>query len=94
MLLAGEIYNKTITQDLLTIYFELLVDYRVGQVAAAIKAHLVDPEYGTFFPKPADIVRHIQGKRDEGATFRQYIHEETKSTPMPDGFMESRRKLI
>jgi hypothetical protein len=35
--------------------------FDVEQVSKALSAHLMDPERGQFMPKPADIVRQLQG---------------------------------
>lgn len=94
MILAAEVYNKTLSPELLTIYFDLLADFHVDQVSDAISKHLVDPEQGSFFPKPADIVRNMNQKKDEGAKFRPYIHHKTERTPPPPGLIDSWRKLL
>lgn len=59
MIGAGETYNKEITKPLLQIYFGALKDFEMESVTKAFNDHLVDVEHGTFFPKPADIVRLI-----------------------------------
>lgn len=56
---AGAIYGKEISKSLLTSYFKILTDYTIDEVYQAFNKHAVDPVHGTFFPKPADIVRHI-----------------------------------
>jgi len=56
---AGETYGKEVTKPLLQIYFGALQSYPIDDVAAAFSKHLVDPKHGTFFPKPADIVRQL-----------------------------------
>lgn len=58
---AGEIYDKPINNALLDIYFTALMDFSLEEVSAAMTAHLVDPDQGAFFPKPANLVRQIKG---------------------------------
>jgi len=55
----GELYNKEITKPLMRIYFSALTSYSIVDVENGINAHTMDTKHGTFFPKPADIVRHL-----------------------------------
>ena len=55
----GEIYGKEITKPVLQFYFNAFKSYSIEQVSYAANQHAVDPKHGTFFPKPADIVRHL-----------------------------------
>tara|TARA_R110001599_G_scaffold322559_1_gene533659 strand:+ start:80 stop:643 length:564 start_codon:yes stop_codon:yes gene_type:complete len=57
---VGELYNKEITKPLMRIYFSSLINYSLGEVEKGISAHTMDAKHGSFFPKPADIVRHLQ----------------------------------
>lgn len=56
----GELYNKEITKPLMRIYFSVLKNYSLSDVENGVNAHAMDPKQGSFFPKPADIVRHLQ----------------------------------
>ena len=55
----GELYNKEITKPLMRIYFSALTNYSLSDVENGVNAHTMDPKQGSFFPKPADIVRHL-----------------------------------
>ena len=57
---TGELYDKAVSTNLLQLYFAALKDYSIEQVTDGVGAHALDPKHGTFFPKPADIVRHLQ----------------------------------
>lgn len=57
---VGELYNKEITKPLMRIYFSSLINYSLDDVERGISAHTMDAKHGSFFPKPADIVRHLQ----------------------------------
>lgn len=57
---VGELYSKEITKPLLRIYFSALANYSFDEVEQGINSHTLDPNQGTFFPKPADIVRSLQ----------------------------------
>ena len=55
----GEIYNKSVSSSLMKIYFDTLEEYPIEDVKNAFIKHSLDPKHGSFFPKPADIARHI-----------------------------------
>lgn len=57
---TGELYDKPVTKNLLQLYFNALKGYSITDIQNGVSAHALDPRHGTFFPKPADIVRHLQ----------------------------------
>ena len=58
----GELYSKEITKPLLRIYFTAFSKLTIEQVNDAVAGHITDTSTaGTFFPKPADIIRQITG---------------------------------
>jgi len=66
MLGAGELYGKEITKPLLRIYFNALEDLSIEQVSGAMSMHIKNTDQaGTFFPKPADLIRNISGSVKE-----------------------------
>ena len=56
----GELYNKEVTKSLMQTYFDILAPYTIEQVKSGVNKHALDPKHGTFFPKPADIIRHLE----------------------------------
>ncbi|CAM0104059.1 hypothetical protein PODOV084v1_p0028 [Vibrio phage 340E47.2] len=48
------------------IYFSALQAHSIEQVKDAVNKHVADPKHGSFMPKPADLIRHIDGT--SGAT--------------------------
>ena len=56
----GEFYDKKVSTELLLMYFDDLIEFSINDVKFGAKAHRQDPKHGTFFPKPADIIRHLQ----------------------------------
>lgn len=69
MMAAGEVYGREITKPLLQMYFAALSQCGIDQVQGAMMAHMQNPDSGQFFPKPADLIRHISGtnKQQEAA---------------------------
>jgi hypothetical protein len=60
---AGELYDKQISKTLLQIYFKALESFSIESVSFGLGAHTLDAKSGSFFPKPADIVRHINANQ-------------------------------
>lgn len=69
MLMAGigELYGKTISSHLIDIYWQVLRKYELDDVQNAFQGHVKNPDCGQFFPKPADIIRFIEGNGESKA---------------------------
>ena len=75
-----EMYQKDkLSKMALQLYFGSLEKYSIDQVMGAISQHVTDPKHGTFLPKVADIVRHIEG--GEITTDEVLSAARLKSTP-------------
>ena len=57
---TGELYDKPVTKNLLQLYFNALKTFSMDEITTGVNAHMMDAKHGSFFPKPADIVRHLQ----------------------------------
>ncbi|HET8550930.1 MAG TPA: DUF6475 domain-containing protein [Gammaproteobacteria bacterium] len=57
----GELYGKDISSALLDLYWRALERHDIDDIRRAANNHVRDPDQGQFFPKPADIERHIAG---------------------------------
>jgi hypothetical protein len=42
-------------------YFQTLKDHSIEDIQVGVTAHLKDPKAGQFYPKAADIIKHIEG---------------------------------
>jgi len=60
-----ELYGKQPSKLAVDMFWRVLERFSIDQVENGFAAHLNDPEYGKFQPKPADIIRHIEGCRDD-----------------------------
>lgn len=49
--------------DLLTVFWTTFSSVPIADFERAMQAHLLDPKHGMFVPKPADIVRGLQGQQ-------------------------------
>lgn len=57
---AGEYYDKSISKELLQMYFNGLINYSIEEVEQAINLHMQDSDRGRFFPKIADFSHKLQ----------------------------------
>lgn len=55
------VYEKTLTDVLLEVWWESLRAYELQEVTRALSAHLRNPDNGQFLPKPADVIRALRG---------------------------------
>lgn len=67
MLAMGEVYGRTFSEPTVELYWRALERYAASDVLAAFDRHVLDPDHGQFMPKPADIVRQIDGSGDSQA---------------------------
>lgn len=63
----GELYGKDISAQLTDIYWRALKHYELQDVQRAFQVHVNNPDKGQFFPKPADVVRFIEGSGETKA---------------------------
>ena len=62
-----EVYEKTVTPALLSVWFASLQPYELAAVQAAFERYITDPNDCRFPPKPGDIIRHIESaSADDG----------------------------
>lgn len=59
----SELYGKALSSAGLQIWWAALEHYSLAQVQQALSNHAKDPDRGQFMPKPADVVRQIDGGR-------------------------------
>ncbi len=57
----GELYGKAVSGPLTDIYWETLKSFELEDLRRAFSAHVCNPDCGQYFPKPADIVKFIEG---------------------------------
>lgn len=66
-----QIYGKQPSEMVIQLYWSVLERFTIEQVEHGLKAHLNDPEQGKFQPKPADIIRHIEGTKADRKTLAE-----------------------
>lgn len=60
-------YRQDVSPFALTVWWSACERFALEQVRKALTAHAMDPERGQFAPKPADIVRQLQGTTTDRA---------------------------
>lgn len=60
-----DFYGKEMTRFAVQVWMEAFKGFDHEQVSKAFSAHLMDAERGQFMPKPADIVRQLQGTKTD-----------------------------
>lgn len=60
-------YDKYPTDGAIDISFQALCRFEIGDIRVALTAHMNDPEGGRFPPRPADVVRQIEGDSESRA---------------------------
>lgn len=60
---VADLYGKPISEAGWSIWWAALECYSLTKVQQALSAHVRDPDRGQFMPKPADVVRQIDGSK-------------------------------
>lgn len=61
------VYGKQITTGFVDVFFDALSAYDLDSVRRGLNAHVQNPDSGQFPPKPADVVRLVDGtSQDQG----------------------------
>ncbi len=58
-------YRQELSKFAAEVWEQACTGFEVEQFTKALSAHLMDPERGQFMPKPADIVRQLQGTQTD-----------------------------
>ena len=61
------VYGKPVSHFLLSMWWAACERYSLEQVRKALTSHIMDPERGHFAPKPADLVRVLDGSTTDRA---------------------------
>ena len=64
---VAEVYGKSPSDGAIKLIFNALLRYDLESIKKALTAHVNDTKHGDFVPKPADIVRQIDGDGDTRA---------------------------
>jgi hypothetical protein len=60
-------YGKSVSRFALDVWWTALKSYELPAIVDAFNRHLANPDAGQFAPKPADIIRMLQGSTQDSA---------------------------
>lgn len=60
-------YRQDVSEFAMSVWWEACKSFDLEQVRKSLTAHAMDPERGQFPPKPADLVRSLQGTHTDRA---------------------------
>ena len=63
----GELYGKPVSEGLTDLYWLALKRFDIKAIRQAVNSHINNPDAGQFMPKPANIVRHLEGNANTKA---------------------------
>jgi len=64
---TAQLYGKSMTATVVELWFRALDGYDLAAVREGIGRHIQNPDTGQFMPKPADVVRLMQGTTQDSA---------------------------
>jgi len=64
---VAAICKKDLPKEVLEIYWRALKRFELADVERVLQAHVEDPDVGQFLPKPADIIRRLEGSGEDKA---------------------------
>jgi len=62
------LYEKKPNMVLARMMFKIMGPYTYEQFSAAVESHISSPNHGSFYPKPADLIRAIRGENNKAAS--------------------------
>lgn len=62
-----DFYGKDMTSFAAQVWIEAMKGFELQQVTKSLSGHVMDAERGQFMPRPADIVRQLQGTQTDRA---------------------------
>ena len=67
LLAASELYGKPVGEAVAAVWWDALRRFDIAAVESAFRRHFANPDNGQFMPKPADIVRMVEGTSVDAA---------------------------
>lgn len=64
LITIGQLYGKQVNTELVRLYWKALECFTWEEVRRAFELHIVDADTGQFMPKPADIIRALDGSME------------------------------
>ncbi|HNB43272.1 MAG TPA: DUF6475 domain-containing protein [Burkholderiaceae bacterium] len=58
---VAELHGKAISEGAMTLWWQALQRFEIEQVEAALRRCVEDPDGGQYMPKPADLIKRLDG---------------------------------
>lgn len=62
---CAELYGKPVSEGAMSLWWQALERFDIEQIEAAFRRVIEDPEGGQFMPKPADLIKRLEGTATE-----------------------------
>lgn len=64
---AYAVYGKHVSDGMLDVVFNALSGYSLQDIRKGLSGHVKNPDSGQFPPKPADVIKHLEGSSQSSA---------------------------
>lgn len=64
---AYAVYGKHVSDAMLDVVFSALSSYSLQDIRTGLSGHIKNPDSGQFPPKPADVIKHLEGNSQSAA---------------------------
>lgn len=64
---VSQVYGRDLSPGVTAIYWQALRGYELAAVRRAFDRHVKNPDSGQFWPKPADLIRMLDGSTQDAA---------------------------
>lgn len=87
---CAAMYRCELSSDVVELWWNVLADYDIVAVKAGLTKHVRNPDTGQFMPKPADVIKFLEGTTQDTALFawatvyQKIKHEGAWSSPLFD----------
>jgi hypothetical protein len=73
---VSELYGRTLSEAAIGLYWKALSAYAIEAVERAFASYVTQPDSGQYWPKPADIIRHLGGGTTQDQATRAWAKVE------------------
>lgn len=75
-LIVADMCGKEVSEDLINFYMKSFSKYSLENILMALSKHTKDHKHGSFFPKIADIMRHLEPSKEDNSLALEMKAEE------------------
>jgi len=83
MVSTAGMYNRKLDAMTVSMYFNALARFDISDVQTGFNRHIQNPDSGQYWPKPADIIRNLQGASETRSGAAWTVVDKTVRTVGP-----------